>query len=472
MVFSSTVFMFLFLPITYIAYICVRSYAVKNALLIIASLLFYAYGEPFAVLLMILSVALNYVCGRFMGNDQLKKPVLIAAIVCDLGLLVVFKYLKFIISTANSITGAALPIPHISLPIGISFFTFQAMSYVIDAYKDPSLIEKKFFNVCLYISFFPQLIAGPIIKFSDVAKQLRQRTHTVQKTSDGIKRFIYGLSKKLLIANTMALAADGVFGLEAQFITLPAAWAGAVCYALQIYFDFSGYSDMAIGLGKMFGFEFKENFNYPFASLGMTDFWRKWNISVSTWFKEYVYIPLGGNRKGKARTCLNKCIVFFLTGLWHGANFTFIVWGLMHGALLLLEQYGVIPAKKAKGVLSKIIVRIYTIAAILVTFVIFRADTLSQGFAVIKSKFAGSLSVLPQTAAAVYSLFSPYTIMMLALGVVFSMPVTKKLKQKFAEKNMAAAADIISSAVTLVLLALCVLALATAAYDPFIYFRF
>lgn len=472
MVFSSTVFMFLFLPLTYILYMLARRNSVRNILLIIASLLFYAYGEPLAVLLMLFSILFNYICGLFMCKERLKKPVLVLAVIVNIALLTTFKYLGFLVGTLNDLAGTSLPVPEIGLPIGISFFTFQALSYVIDAYKDPSLIEKKIFNICLYVSFFPQLIAGPIIKFSDVAQQIHRRTHTPEKTAYGIRRFITGLTKKLIVANNMAVIADGVFGLASQSLTLPAAWAGAVCYALQIYFDFSGYSDMAIGLGKMFGFDFKENFNYPFSAAGMTDFWRRWNISVSSWFKEYVYIPLGGNRKGKLRTCLNKCIVFFLTGLWHGANFTFIAWGLIHGAFLLLEQYEIIPAKKVKSIFGKTLIHVYTAMVILVTFVIFRADTLSQGITVISRMFAGSISASPEASAAVFSQFSPYVILVMALGIIFSLPVVRKANEKLSAKNMTAQANVISSAATLAMLALCVLSLATASYDPFIYFRF
>lgn len=472
MVFSSGVFMFLFLPLTYILYMLVRGNSARNVLLIIASLLFYAYGEPIAVLLMLFSIAVNYICGLFMSSKRMKRPVLVIAIVINISLLVVFKYLGFIVQAFNDAAGAAVPVPVIGLPIGISFFTFQALSYVIDAYKDPSLIEKRIFNICLYISFFPQLIAGPIIKFSDVAKQIRQRTHTPQKTAYGIKRFICGLSKKLIIANTMALLADNVFSLSSASLTLPAAWVGALCYAMQIFFDFSGYSDMAIGLGKMFGFDFKENFNYPFSAVGMTDFWRRWNISVSSWFKEYVYIPLGGNRKGKLRTCINKIIVFFLTGLWHGANFTFIAWGLIHGFFLLLEQYSIIPIRKATGILARGLMHIYTMLVVVLSFVIFRADTISQGFGVIGKMFAGPLSVTPEAAASVFSQLTPYAVIMFALGIVFSMPVIKVIGDKFAAKGKSSAVSIASSVITLIMLIVCILSLATAEYNPFIYFRF
>lgn len=472
MVFSSTVFLFLFLPLTYIIYLVCRNNSVRNVILTITSLFFYAYGEPFAVLLMLCSIVINYFCGLAMNNSRLKKPVLILSISINLSLLVVFKYLGFLAQLFNSVTNLSIPVPDISLPIGISFFTFQAMSYVIDAYKEPELIEKSILNVCLYVSFFPQLIAGPIIKFSDVAAQIRKRTHSVDKTVYGIKRFIYGLSKKLIVSNTMAVIADNVFALDSSQMTLSAAWIGAISYAFQIFFDFSGYSDMAIGLGKMFGFDFKENFNYPFAAVGMTDFWRKWNISVSTWFREYVYIPLGGNRKGKVRTSINKCIVFFLTGLWHGANLTFIAWGLIHGFFLLLENYGIIPVKKAKGIATKTFVHIYTMLVTLLTFVIFRADTLTQGAFVIKNMFAGALTSNPAVSADVYGEITPYVLLNFVIAIIACTPLIKNIGLKMNEKNMTLTYEIVSCIGTMLLFALCIINLATATYNPFIYFRF
>lgn len=472
MVFSSTVFVFIFIPIVYVLYILVRNNTARNVLLIIASLFFYAYGEPIAVLLMLCSIAINYIFGLFMSNKRLKKPMLIISVIINIGLLVFFKYLGFLVETFNNITRLSLPVPNIMLPIGISFFTFQILSYVIDAYRDESLVERNILNICLYISFFPQLIAGPIVKFSDVSRQTRSRTHTVEKTVSGIKRFIYGLSKKLIISNTMAVIADNVFALDESSMTLPAAWIGAACYAMQIFFDFSGYSDMAIGLGRMFGFEFKENFNYPFSAAGMTDFWRKWNISVSSWFKEYVYIPLGGNRKGRLRTCINKCIVFFLTGLWHGANMTFIVWGLMHGFFLLLEYYGIIPANKAKGVISKIFLHIYTLIVILISFVIFRADTISQGLMIISRMFFGSSELNPSVSADVFGAVTPYVLLVFLIGAVISTPISRKISLRASSKGLSTAVYAGSCLGTLALLILCVFNLAVAEYNPFIYFRF
>lgn len=470
MVFSSAVFLFVFLPITYLVnWLCPRIKA-KNIALTIASLIFYAYGEPFAVLLMIGSIICNYIMGRFMTDEKLKKPVLVFSVIFNVAVLVVFKYLTFLVTLLNDVTGLMFPVPHIALPIGISFFTFQAMSYVIDVYKNPELEERNLLNVFLYISFFPQLIAGPIIRFEDVARQIRQRTITLDKTFYGVRRFIFGLAKKVLIANTMGEIADMAFAVRGSELTLAVAWAGALCYVLQIYFDFSGYSDMAIGLGKLFGFDFKENFNYPFSAGSIQDFWHRWNISVSTWFKEYVYIPLGGNRKGRLRTNINRIIVFFLTGLWHGANLTFVVWGLIHGFFLLMEGNGVIPVKKAEKPVFKALCHIYTMLVVTITFVIFRSDTLGDAVNYIGRMFAGSLSA--GTGAEVIGAFSPYVIMIFVIGCVFSVPVIPKIRSWLEEKGKSGISVSASAVVSLGLLAMCVMRLASSTYNPFIYFRF
>ncbi len=312
MVFSSPVFLFLFLTSVYIQYKIIPSIKAKNTLLLLFSILFYTYGEPKAIILMLISIVMNYVFGLTMKSDNSHRKLwLIVAVTANLTMLGIFKYAGFGAEMLNKLPFLSCSIPHIALPIGISFYTFQAMSYVIDAYKSPIYIQKSLFKVALYITFFPQLVAGPIVKYYDFADQIDNRTTTPKMTAEGVKRFITGLSKKLLIANTMAYVADYVYGLDTAELSIPLAWLGALSYLFQIYFDFSGYSDMAIGLGYMFGFTFKENFDYPYISQSMQEFWRRWHISVSTWFKEYLYIPLGGNRKGKVRTALNKLIVFF-----------------------------------------------------------------------------------------------------------------------------------------------------------------
>lgn len=325
--------------------------------MIVFSLLFYAFGEPKAILLMIFSIIINYILSLLIVKyEKYAKMFLIFGIVVDLGILCIFKYLGFILNTISNVFNISVPNVEIALPIGIYFFTFQALSYLIDVYKDKSLVQKNILNIILYISFFPQLIARHIIKYYDMEYQIYNRTISLDNTIKDLKRLIYGLSKKLLIANNIGIVVNNIFSMNNQDINILTAWIGGLSYALQIYFDFSGYSDMAIGLSKTFGFEFKKNFNYPYSSLSMKDFWNRWHISVSSWFKEYLYFSLGGNRKGALRTNINKIIVFFCTGLWHGANFTFILWGLIHGTLLMLEYYQIIPTNKIKNTFIK---RIY-----------------------------------------------------------------------------------------------------------------
>lgn len=471
MVFSSEIFLFVFLPLTYMLYLAVKNRKAQNILLIIASLFFYAYGEPTAVLLMILSIICNYLFGRAM-DGRAKKPMLVFSIVFNVGMLFVFKYLTYTLTLVRTIFHADFLVPDIALPIGISFFTFQAMSYVIDAYKKPALIRKNILDIFLYISFFPQLIAGPIIRFEDIARQIDDRTVTSQKTADGIRRFICGLAKKVLIANVAGFIADTIFGFEAASLSMGAAWIGAVCYTLQIYFDFSGYSDMAIGLGKMFGFEFKENFNYPLAAGCMTDFWRKWNISVSAWFKEYVYIPLGGNRRGQHRTVLNKMIVFLLTGIWHGANLTFVMWGLLHGLLLLFESYTKLPQRLEKKRVLSVLGHLYTLLFVVLAFVMFRSDNISTGLTFIARMLTGFdfsvASGFPETVA----LLSPYFLLITGIGVVISAPVSRNLKNILTAGKHARLYTPLTAVGSLLLFALCILALSADTYNPFIYFRF
>ena len=467
MVFSSLVFISVFLPVVFILYTVIPGRKLKNVLLIIASLLFYAYGEPVYVLVMICSVIFNYIFGLFSTDkNKYNKIVLIIAIIFNLGALAVFKYLGFFVSSLNDIIGFSIPIPNIELPIGISFFTFQALSYVIDVYRGEVSPQKNLGKVMLYISFFPQLIAGPIIKYHDIEKQIDNRQQTIDLVVNGFRRFIVGLSKKVLIANTMATVVDSIYSTNQSEVNILTAWVGAIGYTMQIYFDFSGYSDMAIGLGKMFGFEFKENFNYPYISTSVKEFWRRWHISLSTWFKEYLYIPLGGNRKGKGRTCLNKIIVFFCTGLWHGANCTFVIWGLYHGIFLLIESY--IPKIK----IPKFIKHIYLLLVVTIGFVIFRVDDISQGIFMIEKMFTGF-----EFSSTSMSLFvgqmTPLFITTLLVAIIASLPF-KNLVNSIVSKNEKTM-KVYNSALYVLsfgLLALCMLNLSSGSYNPFIYFRF
>ena len=464
MVFSSMVFLCVFLPAAFCLHLLLPGMRAKNFLLVVASLVFYAYGEPIYVILLVASSAGNYILARLTGEcPKIRKLTMTLAVVINLGLLVIFKYSGFLVETFNSVTGAGIPVPQVRMPIGISFFTFQALSYVIDVYRGDASVQKNFGKVLLYISFFPQLIAGPIVKYHDVEAEINNRKQTPEEIGKGIRRFIAGLSKKVLIANTMGLVADNLFGAAATGITGPGAWLGAVSYMLQIYFDFSGYSDMALGLGMMFGFHFHENFDYPYISASIREFWRRWHMSLSGWFKEYLYIPLGGNRRGKFRTVVNKMIVFVCTGIWHGASFKFLFWGIYHGFFLMLEEYIPFIGKKG-GKLKSFFQHVYALLVVCVGFVFFRADTMKQGCFWIREMFtdfgwkASAMSLTLQQLTPVY-------LVTLAAALVAAVPVNSMLKKyKWYEG--------FTYVLSLAGFALCVLSLAGGTYNPFIYFRF
>lgn len=461
MVFSTPIFLFLFLPaVLVLNYIIPKKYiAAKNVVLLIASLFFYAWGEPKNVLLMLLSIAVNYVCGlllgRFDSDEKKRKVVLWASVVFNLGLLFFFKYFNFV-------TGGLFPV--IKLPIGISFFTFQIMSYTIDVYRRSVEPQKSLLKLALYISLFPQLIAGPIVRYIDVEKQLTYRECTAEKTARGMIRFSMGLAKKVIVSNTVAAICDGIFG---STNTVPAftAWVGVICYALQIYFDFSGYSDMAIGMGHMLGFDFLENFNYPYVSCSVQEFWRRWHISLSSWFRDYLYIPLGGNRRGKVRTYINLIIVFACTGLWHGASFSFIVWGLWHGLFLVIERLGF---KKALDKLPKFIGWIYTMLVVLVGWVFFRADTLSAAM-----KYLGEMFSFSGGVANGMTQFDNLSFIITVIAIVLCTPVYQFLKGKLEKTDGGKkAAFVIGAVLATGLFILSVIFLTGSGYNPFIYFRF
>lgn len=464
MVFSSMVFLCVFLPAAFCLHLLLPGMRAKNFLLVVASLVFYAYGEPIYVILLVASSAGNYILARLTGEcPKIRKLTMTLAVVINLGLLVIFKYSGFLVETFNSVTGAGIPVPQVRMPIGISFFTFQALSYVIDVYRGDASVQKNFGKVLLYISFFPQLIAGPIVKYHDVEAEINNRKQTPEEIGKGIRRFIAGLSKKVLIANTMGLVADNLFGAAATGITGPGAWLGAVSYMLQIYFDFSGYSDMALGLGMMFGFHFHENFDYPYISASIREFWRRWHMSLSGWFKEYLYIPLGGNRRGKFRTVVNKMIVFVCTGIWHGASFNFLFWGIYHGFFLMLEEYIPFIGKKG-GKFKSFFQHVYALLVVCVGFVFFRADTMKQGCFWIREMFtdfgwkASAMSLTLQQLTPVY-------LVTLAAALVAAVPVNSMLKKyKWYEG--------FTYVLSLAGFALCVLSLAGGTYNPFIYFRF
>ena len=443
MVFSSAISLFFFVPIVFLLDRRLSDVDAKNTWLLLASLVFYSFGQVYYLPLLLASVALNYVCGRLAAGKYAKLGVTLA-VLGGIGLLAVFKYADFAIRTVNALCGLSLPLTGIALPIGISFFTFQGLSYVIDVYREPQTVSHSFKKVLLYIAFFPQLIAGPIVKYHDIEQEIDSRRTTPQETALGIRRFICGLSKKLLLSNALGQMADTVFALPAGEIGMLAGWTGAICYTLQIYFDFSGYSDMAIGLGHMFGFHFRENFNYPYTATTIKEFWRRWHISLSGWFRDYLYIPLGGNRKGNARTWLNRFLVFFATGLWHGASWTFVLWGLWHGLFSVLEDCGAIPVDKLKG---KRIGQLYT---------------LTQAGAMYAAMFSG-IGLHWLGTAAVWAKFTPAFALTLCLALLLCTPVAREHTPK---------RESVTFIGSLALLLLCMMYLAAGSFNPFIYFRF
>ena len=463
MVFSSLTFLCVFLPVTAALYFLLPGKKAKNIWLLLASLVFYAWGESYRVVLMILCALFNWGMGLVIDHvatHRGKKALVVVAFLADLAFLGVFKYASFAVETVNQVFSLSLPDPAISLPIGISFFTFQAMSYVAEVYRGQVKAAKNFFRVLLYISLFPQLIAGPIVRYRDVEEAIDHRHTTVNGAARGLRRFLFGLGRKCLIANTLGVFVDAVFAMDASKLSLPAAWLGAIFYTLQIYFDFSGYSDMAIGLGQLFGFRFPENFDDPYASGSIREFWRKWHISLTSWFRENLYFPLGGNRKGKARTHLNRFLVFLFTGLWHGANWTFVVWGLYHWLFMTLETIFPKMTKKM-GPLR----HVYTMLVVVIGFVIFRADSLQQAGLMLGTMFGGAKMTAEQSIALSDAL-NPMVLAAGAAGCMLSLPLRKIGP---AQKKPA---RVFSYAFALALLVVCMFSLAGGAYNPFIYFRF
>ena len=466
MVFSSSLFVFAFLPITYILYNIVPGLKAKNFILLIVSLLFYSFGRLDWLLLLLVSVICNYTAGILMTkSDTVRKISLIGAIIINLGMLCIFKYLNFFTASLNMLPFINITPTKIALPIGISFFTFQGLSYVIDVFKTPSKSTKDFGKVLLYISFFPQLVAGPIVKYSDIADQIDYREKNFDLTVSGIKRFVAGLVKKLFFANVLGKIADMVYSTDPSLLDSRIAWLGVLCYSLQIYFDFSAYSDMAIGLGRIFGFKIQENFAHPYSSSSVKEFWRRWHISLSSWFREYLYIPLGGNRRGKIRARINRFIVFFFTGMWHGANWTFILWGLWHGLFLFLEDL----YNKSKFKLP-VLNRIYTLWVVAMGFMLFRSESLSQAATMLKAMYLG-FDFTYETSVMLQNILTPQILFTLIAGIIFSFPVVKWTRSFMARKNIAlpAALELI---IVLAVFILCVVKLASSSFNPFIYTQF
>lgn len=458
MVFSSFSFLFFFFPLVLILYYAGFRYT-KNVILLIFSLIFYAWGEPVYIILMLLSITINYITGLLIerniaSNRMLSaRSNLILAAVWNLFAIAFFKYYPFLVSNVNGIFPDLLPDYNLSLPIGISFYTFQALSYVIDVYRQKVPAQHNYISFALYISMFPQLIAGPIVRYSDVAREIKNRTLSLHDFASGSERFIIGLSKKVLLANTFGIIFENIQGLDSSHQAIITAWIGALSYAFQIYFDFSGYSDMAIGIGRMLGFHFIENFNYPYLAKSITDFWQRWHISLSSWFKEYLYIPLGGNRKGALIQIRNILIVWMLTGLWHGANWNFIFWGLYYGILLILEKF--IFASFIKRFPK--IYRILTLFFILISWMLFANADFSALFGF------GKIAFLNQTTW--YYLKS--SILILAIGAFACLPFLNPYGKHIKKK-----APFLAVALLTGLLLLCIVSLISQSYNPFLYFRF
>ena len=472
MLFSSTTFIYLFLPIILVLYYTVfrRSRLGKNILLFLGSLFFYAWGEPKFVFVMLLSIVVNWFFGlmvhRYRDRTVLSKTLLGIDVFLNLALLFVFKYLGFTASVIRDLSGAELTVPEIALPIGISFFTFQALSYVVDVYRQKGDVQTNILYVGLYISFFPQLIAGPIVRYETIAEEIQSRQETLEDFTKGFSRFIVGLGKKVLLANGFALIADAVFDLSKSGTELSVllSWLGALAYTFQIFFDFGGYSDMAIGLGQMFGFHFLENFNYPYISTSVSEFWRRWHISLGSWFRDYLYIPLGGNRVSKGRNICNLFIVWFATGLWHGANFTFIVWGLLYFLLLTAEKFLKLEKWTGKGITA--IKWLYTMLFVIIGWVIFRAETISDGWVFLQSMFGFRGN--PLTDGVFTEYFRQNTLLLLC-GILLSTPLFRWLKEKTANSTLA---DYIRVIALFAVFLLSIVSLVSNSYNPFIYFNF
>ena len=465
MVFSSTIFIFIFLPFILLLYYLAGK-KIKNYILLIASLIFYAWGGVAYLKILIASIILNYSFGilvdKYSNREILKKAILTLCVILNLSILFYYKYYDFFIENANALFDTNLSLKHIVLPIGISFFTFQGMSYIIDIYRGDGKVNKNPFSVALYISLFPQLVAGPIIKYKTIDKQIRSRKESIEQFSYGINRFVLGLSKKVIIADILGAMADNIFSLYEKGIDTPTAWIGAICYTFQIYYDFSGYSDMAIGLGHMFGFRFMENFNYPYISKSITEFWRRWHISLSTWFKEYLYIPLGGNRKGNVY--VNLFIVFLVTGIWHGASWTFILWGIWHGIFIVFER--LIKNKSWYINIPSIIKYLVTMFIVIIGWVLFRADNVSQAFGYLEVMFGVNSN------ANLYEFtyfINKKLVLWIVVAALGSLPfISNKLRKYNGNKSF----EIISTVGILILFILSIVFIINSTYSPFIYFQF
>jgi alginate O-acetyltransferase complex protein AlgI len=456
MLFSSIIFLIYFVPVFFLAYYAVP-YRLKNVVCLAGSLFFYAWGEPYYVLLMLFSIAVNYMLGLALGferPDRARKCVMILACVYNIAMLIVFKYLSFFIQTAFDILKIDHEAIEISLPLGISFYTFQALSYVFDVYRKEVAVQKRPLNLALYICMFPQLVAGPIVRYGDINAEIDNRRLNISDISGGIFRFTVGMAKKVIIANEMGKIADTVWGTQDLNISVAAAWTAMIAYTLQIYFDFSGYSDMAIGLGRMMGFHFAENFNYPYISGSVSEFWRRWHISLGSWFRDYVYFPLGGSYTSKGKMIRNLLIVWSITGFWHGAEWTFLLWGFYYGVLICIEKVCGFEERKIPALLC----HIYCLFAVMFGWVIFRSDSVLQALTFFERLVGIGAAGMSDTAARLY-IHDNMPLMIIAC--IGSTPVVKRLTDKLPKL-----------CIMIVLLVLSIIYMVNSTYNPFIYFRF
>lgn len=474
MVFSSLYFTFFFFPLIVILYYLSKE-KYRNYILLVASIYFYAYGEPIFVFVMIGSILINYVIAlgisRVSNNENLlfAKALLIVDIIVNIGILFVFKYLDFSLSVSNYFFGTNFMIKNIPLPIGISFFTFQALSYVIDVYRKKVQVQKNLFYLALYISFFPQLIAGPIVRYSSIAQQITQRQYSLDKFADGLRRFLLGFCKKVILANNLSVVAGEIFDLDIPTANPMVLWLGSICFSLQIFYDFSGYSDMAIGLGKIFGFEFEENFNYPYISKSITEFWRRWHISLGQWFRDYVYIPLGGSRASVPKHLINMFVVWTLTGIWHGANYTFIAWGIGYFILLVIEKYIIRPEKR-KNIVIRVTWQMITLICVNFGWVIFNSSSIKNGIKYCLSMigYYGQTFLLDSSITRYGREFGIY----IFLGVLFATPIMKALREKVNNSKYGNIIGIIEPVCYGVLFLWATSFIILGAHNPFIYFNF
>ncbi|MFQ5070655.1 membrane-bound O-acyltransferase family protein [Clostridioides difficile] len=471
MIFSSLTFLFAFLPVVFILYFLVND-KLKNFVLLLTSLFFYAWGEPKYIFLMLGSIVVNYIFGLKVSSDNKKeqKLWLTLSVIFNISLLVIFKYSNFFVDNFNALFNSHISIPTIALPLGISFFTFQTMSYVIDVYRKDGRVQRNIFDLALYVSLFPQLVAGPIVRYQTVDEQISKRIYSNEKFAVGVNRFICGLAKKVILANQLGMVADGVFSANIANLSIAESWLGIICYTLQIYFDFSGYSDMAIGLGKIFGFDFLENFNYPYISQSVSEFWRRWHISLSSWFRDYVYIHLGGNRVSPIKQYTNLFVVWSLTGIWHGANWTFLTWGIYYGILISIEK--VFLGKLLKKV-PQIFRHIYLILIVMIGWVFFRADNIVQASEFVQVLFGVGSNPICNNSFIMYINDYGYIII---LSIIFAIPIIPKLKsilksktKKLVESNFV---YMLHSTFLVALMFIVVVILINSTYNPFLYFRF